>query len=329
MKFILIIVQIVLLALGYGVFFNQWVTPQAFPYFNLLPLGFPIIFILNLCLLLFWWFYRWRIGLIFTLLSLPFLLTLNKTFHLFGSSETQQSNLKLVTYNVRYFFDDPDGILNLLKKENADIVLMQEMGPDPDYFFNNSFPDSARYFENFNSLGIASKYPIIEAQRFRIDKLPSTFAYADIALPNDTIRIINFYLESLHIDQQAVKEAEVDGQIQSKGEDLVKKVNRASRVHQDQIEQLREYINNSPYPIIVAGDMNAVPSTYEYYAIRRKLKDTFLYAGDGLGTTFPGFGYPLKLDYVFVSEEIKIKDHRIDKNNFSDHYPVIVEVEIP
>lgn len=328
MKSLLIIIQLMLLFAGYTVFLNQWIEPRIFPYFNLFSIGFPVIFILNGILLFFWWFYRWKTAVIFTLFSLGFLIPLNKIILLNPIHETHQSNLKLITYNVRYFFNDRDAIVNFLKKENADIVLIQEMGQNPEYIIDNASSDQKYYFQNYNSLGIASKYPIIETQSFNIKPYPTTFVYTDIALPNDTVRFITFYLESWHIDQAQFKKTD-EKHIKRNAKNLAQKVVRTARIHRKQIELIQENVKKSPYPVIMAGDLNAVPSSYEYFAMSRKHKDAFLYGEKCLGTTFPGLGIPLRLDYVFVPEEIKIKSHQIKKVNHSDHYPVIVELEIP
>lgn len=330
MKGILFLIQIMVLGAAYGVFFNQWVEPSFFPYFNLLSLGFPVIFVLNFILLLIWWLYRWKLALVFTLLSLVLLIPMNKTYHIFGKAETDTHNLKLFTNNVQYFFGDRDGVIAFMKKEDADIVLFQELGRKPLDAIEKGTKGKPYYVEEFNSLLIASKYPILEAQAFKLKRsIPRTFCYADILFHHDTIRVINFYLESLHLNQEEIKNAEVNAELKNTGKNLARKVIKASQIHQQQIQTMREKISESPYPVIVAGDMNSVPNSYEYYAIGRGLKDAFLNGGKGLGTTFPGFGYPLRLDYVFVSPEIQVKDYRIEKTKHSDHFPVIVELEIP
>lgn len=329
MKFLLIIIQLALLAAGYGVFFNQWVRPSLFPVVNLLPLAFLIIFVLNLALLVLWWFYNWKLALLFTILSLLLLLPLRQVWQYSAPPAASQSDLKVITYNVRYFFDDADGITTLLRDESADVIFIQEMGPQPEYIIEQAFNGQKHYFENFNSLGIASRYPIIEAQSFRQGPHPTTYAYADISLPNDTVRFINFYLESLHINQTEVKNTGLDSRVKNTGLNVARKVARASRIHEQQINQIRNFIRTSPYPVILAGDMNAVPGSYEYYALKRGFNDSFVSHGAGFGTTFPGFGYPLRLDYIFSPPEFQITSYKSPRVNYSDHFPVIAEFDLP
>lgn len=330
MKSILILLHFGLLAAAYAVVLNQWIQPSIFPYFNLLSLGFPVLMVLNLILLVFWWFYRWKIAFVFTLLSLCLAIPLNKIVHIYGAPETTESNLKLITYNVHYYKKDAEGLKNLLIEENPDIILLQELGPGSKTLMANIFKDTPHYYEDHNLLGIASKFPVIETKKFRLEPYPTTYAYADIALPNDTVRFITFYLESLHIDQDEIKDPNVDSErIKNNFKTLSSKVLKTAKIHQKQIDAIRENIKSSPYPVVLAGDMNAVPSSYEYYALKRGKKDAFLYGDKVLGTTFPSFGVPLRLDFVFVPEEFKIKSHRIEPVPYSDHYPVIVEIEIP
>lgn len=327
MKTFLILIQFLVLTAGYAIFFNQWVTPNDFPYFNLLALGFPVILFVNILILMIWWFSRWKLALFFTILSLPLLLTVNKTYHIYGEPETKKSNLKLATYNVKYFFDDRGGLSNYLKQQEPDVVFFQEMGAQPEWVVDQIGDYN---FLNFNSLGILSKYPVVEAKDYRVRKdIRVAFSYADVKVKDDTVRLVNFYLESLHIDQKIVKESAKNLNVKGQGASLIRKINKASKVHQEQIKALRETIANSPYPVIVAGDMNAVPASYEYFTISRGLKDAFILGGQGLGSTFPGFRLPLRLDYVFVSPEIKVKSYQIKKVDYSDHYPVITELEIP
>ena len=328
MKFLLTIIQLALLAACYGVLFNQWIKPSSIPVFNILPLGFLILFVLNGLMLVFWWLYSWKTALLFTLLSLGLILPLQNYFQLNNQPESD-SNLKVLTYNVRYFYDDSDGIISILKQENADIVLIQEMGPQPEWIIQQGFDNQKHYFEDFNSLGIASKYPIITAQRFRTKPYPTSFCYADIALPTDTVRVINFYLESLHIDQREVKNTEFNSKAKNTGLSLARKMVRASKIHQNQIAEIRDFIHNSPHPVILAGDMNAVPGSYEYYTLKRGFNDTFRSKGKGFGSTFPGFKFPLRLDYIMTSPEFEIKNHRIHTVNYSDHYPVVAELKLP
>ena len=101
------------------------------------------------------------------------------------------------------------------------------------------------------------------------------------------------------------------------------------RLHQDQIAEVRKFINNSPYPIIVGGDFNSVPNSYEYYNVGKGLNDAFMDAGSGSATSFHDYKFPIRIDYLFSSPSIKATKYEVNRNvKVSDHFPVITYFNI-
>jgi endonuclease/exonuclease/phosphatase family metal-dependent hydrolase len=89
-----------------------------------------------------------------------------------------------------------------------------------------------------------------------------------------------------------------------------------------QSEELKTYINKSPYPVIVAGDFNDTPVSYSYTKIRKGLKDSFVNSGYGAGFTYKG-KYPAnRIDYILYDNALENRYFEIIKAKYSDHYPV-------
>ena len=91
------------------------------------------------------------------------------------------------------------------------------------------------------------------------------------------------------------------------------------------------------YPLVCTGDFNAQPTTDVYKSIAKVLKDTKdLAENSDDGLTAHGYGknedYSAgPIDYVFVSEGIKVDTYKIIRNTAknmypSDHYPVVADV---
>lgn len=87
-------------------------------------------------------------------------------------------------------------------------------------------------------------------------------------------------------------------------------------------------------PVIFCGDLNALPLSRVCRMFRASLRDAQRRPG-GRG---PGAGWPsrfpvARLDYVFTSPEIAVRDVRIPRNPLvriaSDHLPLFVELELP
>ena len=88
------------------------------------------------------------------------------------------------------------------------------------------------------------------------------------------IRFVNVYLEPFQLHKSMVKPTEDLEENGTKAKSLVRrfmpvfKKRRAST-------NFENFIEKSPYPVILAGDFNSVPNSYEYYTISGVLKDCF------------------------------------------------------
>ena len=91
----------------------------------------------------------------------------------------------------------------------------------------------------------------------------------------------------------------------------------------------RIQLDNSRLPEILAGDFNDIPNSYTYFHIKGDRQDAFVQKSWGIGRTFAAISPTLRIDYVIADKSFKIL--RYEKKNvpFSDHYPIIVDLELP
>ncbi len=85
-----------------------------------------------------------------------------------------------------------------------------------------------------------------------------------------------------------------------------------------------------PLPTILCGDFNAIPSSATYRLAARSLKDAQLAGKDRPKATFPS-RYPLmRIDHVFVSDDLVVKKAAVLQNRLtriaSDHLPLLAEI---
>jgi endonuclease/exonuclease/phosphatase (EEP) superfamily protein YafD len=89
-------------------------------------------------------------------------------------------------------------------------------------------------------------------------------------------------------------------------------------------------VEESPYPVLVCGDFNDVPSSYTYRMARGKLKDGFQTAGQGYAYTYRYYKRMLRIDYIFHSESLQGIDYYSPELDVcSDHNPVIMQLGVP
>lgn len=94
-----------------------------------------------------------------------------------------------------------------------------------------------------------------------------------------------------------------------------------------QIESISELIKNAAWPVILCGDFNETPLSYVYDRSATLLTDGFKEGGSGYMYTYKYFKKLLRIDYIFHSAGLRSVRYFSPDKPFSDHNPVISELE--
>lgn len=324
--------HLLIVLLSYSIYLAPNIAPTTFSYFGFVPIFFPVILLVNLLLVIVLFLKGKSVKWLFLLFFIGLLPPLQKSYQFFGNKVEVEADFKLITFNVNHM--RKEGIDDFLLVENADVVVFQEGTNRRRYLKKlNEGPFKDFYSETDLKNQIFSRYPIIEFKPiFQVPgDLTTGAVYADIDTGKDTIRIINVHLGSMGVDKELVTGEVNDLTEVSEGSKVVKnRMISGFLKHQQQIQLIMPYIQHSPYPVILAGDFNAVPNSYEYRQITYWLKDTYLEVGRSPGTSFHDYKYPIRIDYVFHSDEFLPVSYKVKTNlNLSDHYPVVTQFKLP
>jgi endonuclease/exonuclease/phosphatase family metal-dependent hydrolase len=84
--------------------------------------------------------------------------------------------------------------------------------------------------------------------------------------------------------------------------------------------------------VILAGDLNAVSRSASYRMLQRRLRDVQVVAGGRPAGTFPSRLPLLRIDHIFVDEEIGVRRSFVHDSPLarraSDHLPLCADIEI-
>ncbi len=323
------IVRLVLLILHIGIFFllvgmllNAYVPPKIFPWFNLLSLGFPVLMAGYIALTVFWVFCWKKRAVIFLLLGLMFF---NATIRWINYAPEKKdiADLKIVSFNTKNVqISDKKAIEDYLNSQHADVVLLQEQSGDQISF--NGYKKG-----NTESLTpLFTKHEIIDEKRISLDS-DSYTTQADIKIRGTIYRFINVYLHPFKFKKSMVKLNGNSEEDEQKIKNVIRKLIPTFKLHQEEVTAIRKVVDESPYPVIMAGDFNSVPNSYEYYHLSRDLKDAFVETGKGSATSFHDYKFPIRIDYVFSSPSIHPVSYKVDRSvRISDHFPVIATFKL-
>ncbi len=292
---------------------------------------------------------------------------LHNTYAILGSSN--KGDIRVMSYNVRLFdvynwlqrdtWDDwqerkddgaiLDSIYSTIKEANPDVVSFQEYFNQPfgTYKTKRQFKRkqgykyyniSYSYKEKGSNYGMAtfSKYPIINKKYIKFKESQNNgILISDIVKDEDTIRVFNVHLQSFKFGKkqykylQSLKDSTYEAIDIPETKALVTRLYNGFSKRATQIKTVTTQIDNSPYPVIVCGDLNEIPLSYAYEQLSCKLQDSFLKAGSGLGITHTS-GYPfMRIDYIFTSPVFETVGYQTIKRKLSDHYPIVVDLKLP
>ncbi len=311
--FIHIVVSVLLLCtLG-----NAWIPPNLLGNLNLLSLGFPYLIITYLILTLIWIFKKQKIAIAFVLGTLIFYNPIRRWVNFSPKTENVKTirDIKVLTFNVKYGEYGWDKVKNYIKEQDADIILVQEKDT------NRAIK---RDLIKYPSVILKTKHKIVRQAELIDEKARGNSFYADIDINGKIIRIVNVYLEPFRLHKSMF--TKLDGLGFGNVSKLLSHMTPTFQAHEDQVKRIRKMVDLSPYPVILAGDFNSVPNSYEYYTLGKDLQDAFLVAGKGSASSFHDYKVPLRIDYIFSSKSIIPLSYKVDQSvKLSDHYPVIAE----
>lgn len=186
-------------------------------------------------------------------------------------------------------------------------------------------------------VAVFSNYPIIRWQKEQdIKEYNHTFLWVDLLVNTDTIRLFNIHLQSMHFAKKDYEFVEnIDnggmdmGAMQTTGKNILRKMRTANLLRSSQARSVRKAIEESPYPVIVCGDMNDVPNSNAYQIISDGLHDSFTEKGWGIGRTFKFLSPTLRIDYVLHSPSLQVEGVQVLRSRQSDHSPVIADFNLP
>ena len=323
-RIIFTVIHLVIVLLLGATMLNAYIPPKVFPLLNLLSLAFPFLMIANLLLCVFWIFSWRKRAFVFLLISTLFLTPVRRWIN-YSEPKSEKADFKVLTFNNKYNDYGLEEVKNYIKSFNADVIFLQESGYSG---LGNSDFEEMKYSLHNRRISFFSKYQIVEQDTIPlIDKGKSV--YADVIIKGKRIRFINVYLEPFQLHKSMVKPTDDLEENGTKAKSLVRRFMPVFKKHEEQVQILKNFIEKSPYPVILAGDFNSVPNSYEYYTISGVLKDCFLESGTGLATSFHDYKIPIRIDYVFSSENLKSTYYQVDRSQkLSDHYPVLVKFSL-
>lgn len=320
----------------------------------------PIPLLLNL-FYLFWWGFRRSKLVLLPLLVLLFTWNYYQRGITFNFSEEAAPEVKadpvaagkgklaVLSYNVRIFntyahlhdkeYTNSRNMIEWVAENSADVYCLQEFYNEPQSKIYNSVQKIVKKYGKYyfisNTLinrvngqfgmAIISKYPILNKGTIKFEKLTQNHAmFADLKINQDTVRVYNFHLQSMSIEEEDIIATYREQDLFGKDlRNLLHRLKGGFIKRSHQVNMLDDHLQESPYPVIVCGDLNDVPYSYTYQKLNRRLENAHTAAGYGVGSTYNGILPLLRIDNQFFSPDLEVQNFKVHRDiTFSDHFPL-------
>lgn len=357
--FLRVIIGILTVATGFLLLLTDimsYVRPSTTLY-TLCPLTiFFSTFVVMIFFLAVYWFIRkrWIIGsfcIIMLAVSTPNML---RTYCSIPEYETVHNpdGIRFLSYNVHLFswFENEKGIdnankmLDYIAATGSDVVCLQE------FLYHNSGTYTLSYIKEklkdypyshievlsqnrrvSKCIATFSKHPIVEQKAVKFDVPYHGAIISAINIKGTVYNVVNCYLKSNQLTEQEkdltpdyIGTKPTDKSAQGLISRVYNKLVKASLERCNEAETVAREVEKINRNMIVCGDMNDIPASYVYRTMRGHMKDAMLltHSFPNTGITFHEGIYNFRIDYFFISDNIKPCEFSIDKQPMSDHYPI-------
>lgn len=329
-------------------------------YAALLALVFPVILFALLCFVFLWLILKDKFWIVSLVILLAGYKQITNTFAFNLPSDFEQikgaNTLRVVQWNVsNWDHQDEDDLsyrkemFELLKTENADILCFEEffeplgkkrklsniqqlikMGY-PFYYF---VPSGTKQRSYASGIAIFSRYPISDTlyYPFKETEDGENLLQADVHVNGKTFRVFATHLQSVRFQDKDYESIDRLKKVKKTNPKVYKqvasKLKSGYELRYRQTKIVSEQVKESPYPAIVFGDFNDVPSSSTYYKIKGRLQDTFLKKGTFIGRTFRFISPTLRIDYILADTSFKVKQFKRLLVPYSDHYGLVADLEM-
>jgi len=332
-------------------YLSAYISPVNFSLFAFFGLIYPFLLILNILFLAYWIFRKnkyFLISLIAILIGWNFLFSFFQINFNKKNFKVNEEKTKFLSYNVRIFnlwnwSKEKNRALktyDFIKRNNYDIVCLQEFYSSNNYgknavdsilknsslkYVHVSYAKKGKKTYN-HGIATFSSYPIVNMGKVQINENDNFCIYTDLQINNDTVRVYNLHLESIHLgynDYQAIDNINNDTIIDVKVyTNILDKLKRSYIERAHQVNFISAHISKSKYPVILSGDFNDTPFSFAYNSLSKNMKDAFIESGIGIASTYIHKLSTFRIDFILHSKSLQSYNFRRLKVKLSDHYPI-------
>jgi endonuclease/exonuclease/phosphatase family metal-dependent hydrolase len=218
--------------------------------------------------------------------------------------------LRFVTFNVRSFRAGWTAVRDVLADLAPDVILLQEC---------RSGRVAVRLADALGMEGVTSHRPFSRVRNGVLYRAPWRVTELDVRKLSREGRTLRRGFVAAHLWQPGVRLTAVSVHL-----------GLSDRERERHARELTDLLSVVEGPTVLGVDLNEGPAGAAARWIAGRFYDSFGQAGEGSGETFPAEQPTARIDFLFVSDELKVERSWVpDSGPVSDHRPVVADAELP
>jgi len=249
-----------------------------------------------------------------------------------ATAQLPPAGLRVMTYNIQAGGGNLDSIAGVIRSSGATLVALQEV--DVHWDKRSGFADQATQLAV--KLGLQVRFaPIYRLPGAEANSPPREYGVALLSR-YPIVAFTNHAITRLSTQGNTASPTPMPGFLEATIDVRGRRV-RVFNTHLDyrgdpavrrqQVSESLAIIGDSATPVLMFGDLNAVPVAPELQPLFVRLRDGWPETA-GTGFTYPAVNPVRRIDYVLASDHFRVIYARVLNAQASDHRPVIMDLII-
>jgi len=225
--------------------------------------------------------------------------------------------VRVMTLNLHHLSVGTDAAMALIEREQPDVLCLQEVNQshtDPVARIARRLPDWQ--VTRTHEVAIFSRFPIRERHVHPVPNTGRAMLETVLDIHGKQFAVLNIHMSTASTPQSMF----------TRGTSRRAHLRLTAAIRGQQVRQMLAIAEQSPYPMIIAGDFNTPPRGIFYRRLRGRFTDAFTRAGWGTGYTFPAKFPVMRIDYVYANKGFAVMKCRTSTLKASDHYSVVADL---
>ncbi len=198
----------------------------------------------------------------------------------------QERKIEIAHFNVSAFNDDYEQMLKVIRESEVDLVSIQEVTPDWNFFLREGLAESYPFSKtvvriDFHGLAVYSKHPFIRIDTFHFEEIPNIIGSIEVDSTHGEVFFVTSHTEP-PVSQAAYQRIE------------------------EHMGVVASIVSKLKAPVFTMGDYNVVPWSVELQAFRLKSKlnnSRRNFTPTAGSAAMPFFDIPI--DHIFYSDDFQ------------------------